>query len=112
MIIGYKTWHKLYLCQGPVLTMETKGEGPVRRCVVRFLYSDKSKEGSSTYGRDLGILANGDVCLRPQQLAAPVFPLCYTNDIFGPYIEVLTIWMILEKLTPFGIYYPDTAQWC
>ena len=41
----------------------------MRERVIRFLYFDKSKEGSSPYGRDLGILANGDVCLRRQQLA-------------------------------------------
>jgi len=46
--------------------MGAEGEVPVLNCVIRFLYSDKSKEGSSPYGRDLGILANGDVCLRPQ----------------------------------------------
>jgi len=39
----------------------------MRKRVIRFLYSDKSREGSSPYGRGLGILANEGVCLRPQQ---------------------------------------------
>jgi len=47
--------------------MKAEGEVPMRKRVIRFLYSDKSREGSSPYGRGLGILANEGVCLRPQQ---------------------------------------------
>jgi len=44
-----------------------KGEVSLSKCVIRFLVSDKSREGSSPYGRSLSILANEGVCLRPQQ---------------------------------------------
>jgi len=34
-------------CQGALLTLGTKGEVPLHKYIIRFLYSDKSKEGSS-----------------------------------------------------------------
>jgi len=45
----------------------TRRRGFLEKTCVKGSWFDKSREGSSPYGRGLGILANDGVCLRPRQ---------------------------------------------